>query len=125
MLLLDTHALLWFLDDSPILSATAVEAIRTNSDVRVSIASLWEIAIKSSLGKLQINRTISEMANECRRSSIGVVPIMPVHLDVIKALPDIHKDPFDRLIISMAIYEDATLVTRDDHIAKYPVKTVW
>lgn len=97
----------------------------TNSDVKVSIASLWEITIKSSFGKLQINRTMSDIAGECRRSAIGVIPIMPAHLDVIKGLPNIHKDPFDRLIISTAIYEDASHVTRDDHIVKYPVKTVW
>lgn len=90
-----------------------------------SVASLWEIAIKQSQGKLDIDASISELDHTFRRAGFHRLPIAPSHLDRIKALPGIHRDPFDRLLVAQALEEDLTIVTRDGLIPQYPVKTVW
>jgi PIN domain nuclease of toxin-antitoxin system len=91
----------------------------------VSIASLWEIAIKSSIGKLEIKNSLEEIAEICLENKIELLAINPLHLDQIKNLPRIHGDPFDRLIISQALAENLIIVTKDSIIPKYDVKTVW
>jgi PIN domain nuclease of toxin-antitoxin system len=111
-------------DDSN-LSEEALKLIKSEKDVYVSIASLWEIAIKQSLGKLDIDVSIEQLASKCKEVDITILPIRAEHLDYIKILPDIHRDPFDRLIVSQAITENMVLVTRDTIIPKYDVNVVW
>ena len=91
----------------------------------MSIASLWEIAIKQSIGKLELKNSIQEIADDCTKSDIDILAIAPRHLDAIRSLPDIHRDPFDRLIVAQAICEELTIITKDSRIAEYDVQTVW
>ena len=125
MFLIDTHALIWAMADENKLSLAAKEAIKTSSNICISIASLWEIAIKQNIGKLNFSRTISEIATECQKHDIAILPIMPNHLDHIKTLPKIHGDPFDRLLIAQAETENLTIITKDSIIPKYGIPTIW
>ncbi|EGC78848.1 MULTISPECIES: type II toxin-antitoxin system VapC family toxin [Treponema] len=125
MYLLDTHTLLWFLRDSPQLSKKALEIITTENKVYVSIASLWEIAIKKSIGKLEFEHSIEKIAELCHEKDILILQIQPKYFDKIIKLPNIHNDPFDRLIISQAIIENLVIITKDTIIPKYSVKTIW
>ncbi len=126
MYLLDTNALLYFLYDSEKLSQKASDIIYHNdAKICVSIVSMWEIAIKSSNGKLQIKSSISKIADTCEKEQFEILPIKPFHLDEIGRLPAIHGDPFDRLIISQAISENLVIVTRDETIPLYNVSVLW
>ena len=125
MYLLDTHAMLWYLRDSPELSASAHSLIDNAEFVAVSIASFWEIAIKQSIGKMQFCMTIPELESLCLDRDIQVLPIQSVVLEQIKSLPKIHGDPFDRLIIAQAQIGKMTIITRDRMIPQYHVPTIW
>ena len=126
MTLIDTHTLIWFMFDDTQLSDKALSTIKTEDKVYVSIASLWEIAIKQSIGKLDIEVTSVELADKCSEAGIDILSITPKQLDCISKLPSIHNDPFDRLIISQAITEGLSLVTKDEKIAKYDgVNVIW
>ena len=125
MYLLDTHAMLWYLRDSPELSTTAHSLIDRAEYVAVSIASFWEIAIKQSIGKMQFCMTIPELESLCLDRDIQVLPIQSTVLEQIKSLPKIHGDPFDRLIIAQAQIDKMTIITRDRIIPQYPVPTIW
>ena len=125
MYLLDTHTLLWFLRDSPQLSKKALGIITTENKVYVSIASLWEIAIKKSIGKLEFEHSIEKIAELCHEKDILILQIQPKYFDKIIELPNIHNDPFDRLIIAQAIIENLIIITKDTIIPKYSVKTIW
>lgn len=125
MYLLDTHAMLWYLRDSPELSASAHALIDNAEYVAVSIASFWEIAIKQCIGKMQFCMTIPELESLCLDRDIQVLPIQSVVLKQIKSLPKIHGDPFDRLIIAQAQIGKMTIITRDRIISQYPVPTIW
>lgn len=126
MYLLDTNALLFFLYDSEKLSKKASEVIYCNDEkISVSIVSMWEIAIKSSIGKLEIKSSISKIADTCEKEQLDILSIKPFHLDEISKLPPIHGDPFDRLIISQAITENLVIITKDGTIPQYNVKVLW
>lgn len=126
MFLLDTNALIWTLSDPEELSNPAKDVI-TNSDNKlfVSIATLWEITIKQSIGKLDLEGDVLDIVEECEREGINILSIRPQHLKKLEKLPLIHRDPFDRLIISQAIYEDLTIITKDSMIPKYDVSVLW
>ena len=126
MYLLDTNALLFFLYDSQKFSKKASDIIYHNDEkINVSIVSMWEIAIKSSIGKLKIRSSISKIAETCEKEQFDILSIKPFHLDEIGRLPAIHGDPFDRLIISQAIAENLVIITKDETIPLYDVKVVW
>ncbi len=126
MYLLDTNALLFFLYDNRKLSKKASEVIYySNEKISVSIVSMWEIAIKSSIGKLEIKSSISRIVETCEKEQIDILSIKPLHLDGIKKLPFIHGDPFDRLIISQAVTENFIIITKDGIIPQYDVKVLW
>ena len=125
MYILDTHTLLWYLRDSDELSSTAKKTINEAEYIYISIASLWEIAIKHSIGKLDLEFTVSQIEELCIQKDISILPIKARHLDELNNLPKIHNDPFDRLIICQALNENMTIITRDGKIQKYPVNTVW
>ena len=123
MYLLDTNALLYFLYDSEKLSPKASEVIYGSAEkISVSIVSMWEIAIKSSIGKLEIKSSISRIVETCEKEQLGILPIKPFHLDEIG---QIHGDPFDRLIISQAIAENLVIITKDGIIPQYNVRVLW
>ena len=109
MVLLDTHILLWTLFDEKQLTPKVVE-IMENSDCCISIASMWELAIKMSRGKLRLPKTLREIADECALMGIEIVGISMEDCICLRSLPWIHKDPFDRIILSHAIAEHMPLI---------------
>jgi PIN domain nuclease of toxin-antitoxin system len=118
-LLLDTHTLIWTLADNPELSAVACEAIvDPDNIVYVSAVSVWEISIKTALGKLEVPDTLLEEIERHRLTPLGIAF---GHADCAGRLPPIHLDPFDRMLIAQAQFEQLTLVTRDSEVQKYAV----
>lgn len=124
-MLLDTCAFIWFLEDSPKLSHEAKAIIEDGEMVYLSIVSLWEIAIKKNLGKLEIKQTMAELAQICWETDIIILPIKTSYLDKLEVLPGIHGDPFDRLIISTAMKEGSPIVTHDANIVRYNIPVIW
>jgi PIN domain nuclease of toxin-antitoxin system len=126
-LLLDTHIFIWLLQGSENLSTKARSAIEDDSNaVYLSIGSLWEIAIKTSLGKLELEIPLEQIvANFILPSGIEILPILLPHLVVLQALPFHHRDPFDRLLISQAKAESLTLVSEDRSFSQYVVEILW
>ena len=125
MVLIDTHALIWALYEPSFLTPAAKEAIMKN-DCVVSIASLWEMSIKIAKGQLILKDTIVEIANRCLHMGVDILPILPEDCQRIQNLPDIHKDPFDRIIIAQALVRDIPLVTKDEYIWQYnSVEKIW
>lgn len=122
--LLDTHAILWYVDASSELPL-ALRDLMDTSDCLYSVASLWEIAIKQSIGRLNRAITIADYDNICRQAGFRRLAILPEHLEQIKVLPDIHRDPFDRLLVAQAQAEGLVIATRDRFIPQYPVQTIW
>ncbi len=124
--ILDTNAFIFYLYNPGQLSKAALDILyNEQNQIYVSIVSLWEIAIKSSIGKLEIKNSMEEIAGICRKYKIELLTIEPSHLDRIAKLPQIHGDPFDRLIISQALAKNLIIVTRDSIIPKYNVNTIW
>ena len=126
-LLLDAHALLWFLAGDSQLSHRALSHMQ---DMRhtlfVSPATLWEIGIKDSLGKLTLPEPFVELfPGRLEASNILVLPILIPHLHVHRMLPGHHSDPFDRLVIAQALAEDMTLISCDSQFPAYGVKLLW
>lgn len=123
--LIDTHIFLWFINDDPKLSATTKALLQSEANVMVSIASLWEIAIKISLGKLRLPESIEVLFPEqLRVNNIALLPIDVQHLKMMTTLPFHHRDPFDRLIIAQAIVEEAGLVSMDQVFDQYDVNLI-
>ena len=126
-ILLDTHALLWFLLDDPKLSRTARDVIADGENrLEISPASYWEIAIKISLGKYLLPEPLGAfMDRELADNEMRILPILPRHVAVLTDLPFHHKDPFDRLIIAQAMVEGIPVVSSDGAFDAYPVQRVW
>lgn len=122
--LLDTHALLWYLFDSKNLSKTAKKII-TNEFCYYSKISLWEIAIKQTRNLLQYKNSIQDIIEACKEEEFDELFISGESLDLLKFLPDIHRDPFDRLLITLSQENDLTIITKDSKIPLYDVKTIW
>lgn len=121
-LLLDTHILLWYLDDNENLSTPQRAQIEDRrNQVAVSAASLWEITIKVSIGKLELIDDIITIENILRQQGIEILPIQAAHLQRLLSLPFHHRDPFDRLIIAQALAQEMTLVSNDSAFSAYPV----
>lgn len=118
-LLLDTHVLLWWLEDPALLSEAARTAIQDGKNtVFISVATVWEIVIKKSLGKLDIPNNLETVIAANRFLSL---PISMSHALTIEKLPPHHRDPFDRMLIAQAIHDELVMVSRDPHILKYRV----
>jgi PIN domain nuclease of toxin-antitoxin system len=125
-LLLDTHSLIWFLNGDEKLSEKAKTAIEDpeNSKI-VSIASIWEIAIKISLDKFRFPKGFKHFLKMVEDNGFELLPITFEHALELSILEFIHKDPFDRLLISQCISDNLVIVTKDDNIERYKVKTIW
>lgn len=123
--LLDTNVLVFLLSAPSELSEKASHVIRFEPDLYASMASLWEIGIKQGLGKLRLGLTIPEIEEQCIERDIRILPIRSAAIERLKRLPDIHRDPFDRLLVAHAQEEGMAIVTRDKTIPLYPVQTVW
>ncbi len=121
-LLLDTHVLLWWLDDNPTLSGKAKDAIADNENmVFVSAAVIWEIRIKQALGKLKIPGNFQSVL---KKQPFEMLDITVEHAHAIRNLKAYHRDPFDRMLIAQTIIEGLTLVTRDNFIKKYNIPAI-
>ena len=125
MYLLDTNVLICALFTPERLSTAARKAMESSETLFVSVVFFWEIAIKQSIRKLDVDASIPEIANACDELRIELLPVRAEHIEGIKHLPLIHNDPFDRLIIAQAISENCVLVTMDKTIPKYAVETLW
>ncbi len=124
--LLDTHTLLWYLNDAPQLPALSKSLIENPEyKIKVSIVSFWEITIKHALGKLRLDTTIQEIHTVVINQGIAILPITIQHLICLHSLPFHHRDPFDRLLIAQAIAEDFDIVSGDRNFALYAVRLVW
>ncbi len=114
-LLWDTHTYLWFSSGSNELSGKTKELILSDfTENYISIVSIWEITIKSSLGKLIINGNLNDIWNDISENGITVLPLELSHLKIYEKLVFHHRDPFDRIIASKAIYENMCLLGKDN-----------
>ena len=125
--LLDTHTLLWFLNGDSHLSTKAQALIEDPINERlISIASLWEMAIKVSIGKLEQDISFTNLVpGPLKNNAINILPIIPAHLDTLASLSYHHRDPFDRLIIAQSIVEQIPIISRDMTFNAYPVERIW
>ena len=119
--IIDTNIFLWHLDDDPRLPAEFAEIIGDSLvEIWISIASLWEITVKSSQGKLQQIGDFNEfITQKFRATGFKILPIRTSHLLTLRTLPFHHKDPFDRLIIAQSLTENLELLFTDDVFARY------
>jgi len=125
-LLLDTHTLLWFFNGSSELSGNAKSAIENPENLKfISIASLLEIAIKISLKKLKVEKGYKNIAVLIDENGFEILPLSVEHGFELSRLVFHHRDPFDRMIISQAKVEDFIVVTKDQIIMEYGIKTLW
>jgi PIN domain nuclease of toxin-antitoxin system len=116
-ILLDTHVFIWAAIDSRKLGREARDAILAADEVYVSAASIWEIAIKARLGKIEGDA--GRMANAIEDSGFFALPVSAIHAAAVAHLPGHHSDPFDRLLIAQAITEPLVLFTADDMLSQY------
>ena len=126
-LLLDTHIFLWFVFDDPALSAAAKALIEDPNTVAfLSVASVWEIAIKNSVGKLPLKQSFSQFVSEqVRRNDITLLPVALPHIVQVAALPYHHRDPFDRMLAAQSLVEQLPLVSVDAVFDNYGVNRLW
>lgn len=121
--LLDTHALLWWLSDSDKLGPAAREIVADPAhDILVSIVSLWEIAIKIRIGKLDAD--INEITDAIPAEGFTLLPISPEHLKILMGLPIHHRDPFDHLLMAQALSEQASFLSGDSQMDHYPIERI-
>ena len=122
-ILIDTHILIWYLEGDDHLSPARRRFIAdSNNEVLISIASVWEIAIKLSNGKLSISKSIAEVVSNVEQSTSSFFTIEPKHLIRVAHLPFHHKDPFDRLIIAQSLVDGLPIITSDSNFADYGVE---
>jgi len=124
--IIDTHVLLWSMFEPHKLSQT-VKKILTNKNINrfMSIASMWEIAIKHRIGKLPLSMEMSDYFSVVKSANIGLYSINQHHIEAYSSLPLNHRDPFDGIIIATALSEQMTIITADENIQKYEVPWVW
>lgn len=125
--LVDTHTFLWDLLDDHRSSKRAREILRSNEHELVfSLVSLWEIAIKIKIGKLNaVGSSVAYIRDEMSRYGMELLPIRYEHILQLEALPPYHSDPFDRLLAAQAVAEGLPILTGDQKFQGYPVKLIW
>jgi PIN domain nuclease of toxin-antitoxin system len=124
--LLDTAVVFWALTDPGELSRKARRICEDPAAKRViSVASLWELSVKASLGAIEIRNVETTLPTWITALNARMLPLEAAHAYAVYGLPMLHKDPFDRMLIAQAVVEDLVLVTSDEHIQRYDVKWVW
>jgi PIN domain nuclease of toxin-antitoxin system len=124
--LLDTHTFLWFIEDNPRLSTKAKTLLESEVSLFISVACLWEIAIKISISRLTLTQPFATfIPDQLAKSAFEVLPITVEHLALVTALPLYHRDPFDRLLVAQAIVEQMPIVSTDNKLDAYNVKRIW
>lgn len=126
-IILDSHAFLWFIGNDPKLSSNARIAIEDSSNRKaVSIASLWEITIKVSIGKLKLAEPVVPFLDrELQTNKFSTLEIAFDHLEILSSLPFHHRDPFDRLIVSQAEASSMSIVSIDESLDAYGISRIW
>jgi PIN domain nuclease of toxin-antitoxin system len=123
-LLLDAHALLWWLTDDRRLTVRAREAIASpSSSIHVSAATIWEIEIKAAIGRLRLGDV--DLVARCEAEGFSGVPVTAAHAQAAARLPRHHADPFDRMLVAQCRMEGLTCVTRDRALSAYAIPLVW
>ena len=123
--LLDTHALIWFLENDPQLPQTTRNQIETTPTIFVSIVSLWEIAIKTNIAKLTLSVPFNAIEANLIALGITQLPIAFADLEIYLSLPLHHRDPFDRLLIAQAINYSLTLISQDTPMDAFLIQRFW
>ena len=125
-ILLDTHAAWWFLNGNEKMPQDTRETIiNSENTIYVSIASIWEVAIKMSIGKLNFDSGIDGFIEAIEDEGFSLMDITTGHIKTVKDLPFIHRDPFDRMLVAQAIVEELPIMTTDSEIVKYDINSVW
>lgn len=128
--LIDTHTFLWFIEGSTQLSEFPKSLVENeNNEIYVSIISLWEISIKTSLNKLSVKGEYESIVFDIEKNDIDILPMTFAHTIQQNKLPHIHKDPFDRMILSQATVENINIISRDEVFDEYlkptAIKRIW
>ncbi len=124
--LVDTHAVIWFITDNSRLSPVARKIIESPENICfVSIATFWEIGIKSSLGRLDLNTTLERLFKIIEESGFQLLPISINHILNCAKLEFYHHDPFDRIVISQAQCELIPLISKDEKFSNYDISLIW
>ena len=124
--LLDTHVLLWWIDDDPRMSGRSVSLISHADTVLVSIASVWEIAIKAGLGQLEVPPDLRRyLVRQLARNEFELLPVLFEHAVAVRDLPLHHRDPFDRLLIAQSLTERLVLISHDARMKAYAIEVLW
>jgi PIN domain nuclease of toxin-antitoxin system len=126
-ILLDTCTFLWIITDNPKLSLQAKKLfIDPYNEVYLSVASTWEIAVKYTLGKLQLPKSPEKyIPSKRKQHDIDSLPLNEEATLYLTKLPDLHKDPFDRILICQAIVAGLSILTPDELITQYPLRSIW
>lgn len=126
-ILLDSHVFLWAAHDESMLSSAARSVIaETNAEVYLSAASVWELSIKASLGRLILNSPLVDiLRNQEEVNGVLLLPVLPLHALKVQDLESHHRDPFDRMLVAQCIVEDLILVSKDAALDAYPIKRHW
>jgi PIN domain nuclease of toxin-antitoxin system len=124
--LVDSHAFIWYLESNSKLSLNARMILEDgNNQCFVSVASLWEMAIKIALGRLELQTDFDRIKDLITTFSFEILPIQFEHLKVTTQLPFHHHDPFDRILIAQSQVEELILITKDEKIKPYKIETLW
>jgi PIN domain nuclease of toxin-antitoxin system len=124
--LLDTHTFIWFINGDTQLSDKIITRIENADAINfISIASIWEIAIKTSLGKLELKRPFNEIESQIQENNFQLLPVTIDDTITISSLPFHHRDPFDRLLAAQSLNNKISIITKDDIFKKYNVDVIW
>jgi PIN domain nuclease of toxin-antitoxin system len=124
--LLDTHTVIWFINGNDEISSKAINTIVSNPEGNyVSIVSLWEIAIKKSINKLDLKFTFQDFNQEIIKNGFKILPITYQDTFLVSQMPFHHNDPFDRIIIAQAQNNNFNLISTDKHFSSYNVNLIW
>jgi PIN domain nuclease of toxin-antitoxin system len=123
--LIDTHVLLWGLQGEEKFSRR-VQKLLPNSDVWISVASLWEIMTKVQVGKLTLPTPVGDyLSARLKANGVRILPLTFDHVKRVEELPLHHRDPFDRMLIAQALEENVPVITGDPLFPQYPVQVIW
>ncbi|PKN16187.1 MAG: PIN domain nuclease [Deltaproteobacteria bacterium HGW-Deltaproteobacteria-23] len=126
-LLLDTHTFLWWINNDPALSEAALASITSvRNECFLSLASCWELAIKSSIGKIRLSKPVDRfIPEELAANDFQLLPIDFRHVAKVETLPFYHRDPFDRLLVAQSLAEKMSIISADAVLSGYGVKRIW